>query len=339
MRAKCPVCGDAVLRKGGYLVTGEALAAADDELHDVALERDPALVPYDRAVHAERLVKRAVRRPEREWLLCTACGMGVLPDPAARQAAAQAALAWWAGCELPPAPLAAGSGQQRRGVFPDGPLPWLVVLGAIVGAVWQGAADVVYMCAVYASAPSLLSLPAVLSIPGRCRVDVVPAVLFAYGLAAADRLAPRRSRPVRWALAGGAAGLVTYAVPYLLRGWRLVPSVFVPPLLQALLVTAASGLIYAVFAAWRRPAPFAFGLAGAAAGVASWLGRPLGYLFQQWLFVRQPANISLSMLLGMSSGPWIASAILRVTGGALFGACFGLAIMASEAWARRQEGR
>lgn len=338
MASKCPVCGEDVLRKGGYLVTGHSLAEAEDELHDVALERDPALQPYDRALHAERMVKQALKRPEREWLFCTACGMGLLPDPAARQAAAQAALAWWTERELPPAPLALRLGErQRRAVFPAVPLPWVVILGAAVGAAAQGVAHTLFIWAFHPGAPPLASLAVMSGMAGRFWPNALPGVLFAYGLAAVDRLAPRRTRLARWALAGGATGLVTGTVVQVLRGGRLAPSVFVPELLQALVVTAAAGLLYAAFAAWRRAPILVFGLAGAAAGVVNWLGPSLSRLLGQWLLARGLAGLSSGALPGASPGPQIAAAVPYVAGSALFGACFGLAIMASGAWTRRQE--
>jgi len=193
--------------------------------------------------------------------------------------------------ELPPPPLAdreeADAGPRQ---FPDVPLPWVVVLGGLVGGVWQSALGIPW-------APvGSLALAAV--------------IVFV------DRQVGGKARPVTWALAGTALAVVQMLV----LGVRAPPSAigWVFRALQYIVPYVLFGLAYGLFARWRQNPVIAFAGAGAtAAALHSAI----------WLVASAFAPVSGPRLMGLWQAQGF---VLSLASGALHGICFGTPIAAVE---------
>jgi len=239
--------------------------------------------------------------------------------------------------DLPPPPLMDPEALAREAVprFPDAPLPWVVVAAGLVAGVTGPAFEwlrwpwfVVVRTSRGMAAPPPLS---VAQLPGLVGEQALWGVLFALLLVLADRALRRWPRPWRWTVAGGVEGLLFASVVYVPR--MLSIAIGSPSALRALLVTTLSfvapaamrGLVYGLFARWRRHPGLVFSVAGVASVLVGW---PLSLLTT--LLQGRSAAQTWSALM---SWPWWHLLVMLLTGLAssiVYGAVFGYAIVWAE---------
>ena len=240
--------------------------------------------------------------------------------------------------ELPPPPLADhGRLAAQPARFPDAPLPWLVVLGGLVGGLAQGLLSIqgVYLVRKLCSStmPVLTGLIAAAIVLTATAIGVVLALLFVV----VDRRARGTGRPLRWALAGAVLGLglaLTLTVlgtsPGLWTVGRLTAAVSY--IVYLLVRFALLGLVYGLFARWRHHAALVFAVAGAITSGLSLLLSPI-----MATLTSIPSGFpSLVGAVAAWQAAWTGARLAWLTitttlaHGAVYGACFGAAIAVAE---------
>ena len=238
--------------------------------------------------------------------------------------------------ELPPPPLAdyeRPAGQPLQ--FPDAPLPWLVVLGGLVGGLAQGLLTLprVYLLRKLYSPtmPPLTGLITAVNVLFPTATGVVLALLFVV----VDRRAPRAGRPLKWALAGAVPGLaLTLALLGTSPGlWTVGRLTAAMSYIAYLLVPfALLGLVFGLFARWRHHPALVFAVAGAIVSGLSLLLSPI-----MATLTAVPSGFpSLVGAVAAWQAAWTGARLAWLTitttlaHGAVYGACFGAAIAGAQ---------
>jgi len=328
---ECVLCHAAVTPCNGFVVAAKRFAEGEDGLIAALRRAGPEAGRRVRRSRVDALMYVAARRPEEEWLLCGDCAERLLPGEEARDEARRRAGGWW---ERQPAagPAEGGEARPPLGVFPDGPLPWFVIVGAVAASfiaplVWAAVVGLMY---------------AGHTVPALAREDLLPRswlglfyrlqgpVLFAATLAAADRWWRRSERVVRWAAAPAIMTLVIYGLsrgPGVVGREGLAFAAVYFGLYGgiAVLRSALTAVLYTAAAQSRRPPWVAF---GAASLVSATVGSLLRGLFYVARSTSAAGLVSGRVVVDPRPSAWVARGLpYAAVRGAVYGICFGMALM------------